>query len=143
MARFQPVILGSDINAYGMARAFHEQYGVKSLALAQLQLAPTRFSRIVDVRVHPDFTRPKVFVETLLELGRRMRKEDPDRVLLLIPCGDVYANLLSEHGDQLREYFAEWLSIEFPGRKKAFVLDDPTQVDTLLRRAYAPDTRER
>lgn len=199
MAQFQPVMLGSDINAYGMARAFHEEYGIKSLALAQFQLAPTRFSRIVDVQVFPHFTQPEVFLETLLDLGRRMKKENPDRVLLLIPCGDVYANLLSQHGDQLREYFAlhslsvelnrelslkdtfyracerhglphpktlvvdsqgvedgdhtrlpfgfpvamkpadsaEWLDVDFPGRKKAFILDNPTQVDTLLRRAYA------
>ena len=52
-----------------------------------------------------DFNNFVTFRNFMLKLGKRMKAEDPERVLLLIPCGDVYANLLSQCGDDLREYF--------------------------------------
>lgn len=105
MTRFQPILLGSDINVYGMARAFHEEYGLVSEAYAYFQLSPTKFSRIVNVHIVDDFNNFVTFRNFMLKLGKRMKAEDPERVLLLIPCGDVYANLLSQCGDDLREYF--------------------------------------
>ena len=118
--------------------------------------------------------------------------------LLLIPCGDVYANLLSQCGDDLREYFVyntldvnlsrrlaykstfyqiceqydlphpktrtvtadevkagayrdlpfsypvamkpansvEWLNIDFEGRRKAYIFNDPAELETIIKRAY-------
>lgn len=198
MKRFQPILLGSDINVYGMARAFHEAYGIVSDAYAYFQLSPTKFSRIVNVHIVPKFDTFEVFRSFMLDLGRRLKAEDPDRVLLLIPCGDVYANLLSRCGDSLRGYFVyntldealsrrlsykatfyrmceqyhlphpktrtvtaedvrakayrdlpfgfpvamkpansvEWLDIDFEGRKKAYIIDTPEELDTIINRAY-------
>ena len=31
---FQPLVFGGDINVYSVARAFHEAYGVRSVASA-------------------------------------------------------------------------------------------------------------
>ena len=33
MIEIQPVLIGADINVYSVARAFHERYGVNSIAL--------------------------------------------------------------------------------------------------------------
>ena len=63
----------------------------------------------------------------MLKLGKRMKAEDPERVLLLIPCGDVYANLLSQCGDDLREYFVyNTLDVNLfaPARLQVHVLPD-------------------
>ena len=196
--RFQPVLLGSDINAYGMARAFHEEYGITSIAFAHFQLSPTKFSKIVDVRIVPGFGELPTFRNTMLNFAKSWHQEHPNTKLLLIPCGDVYANLLSQCGDELHEYFAfhtlpnslnrqlslkssfyktcekynlphpktkvvnaqevaahayedlpfsfpiamkpanstKWLDIDFEGRKKAFIINTPQELDTLIQRSY-------
>ena len=48
---FQPVLLGSDINVYGMARSFHEAYGLTSVAVGKGILGPCTASKIVKVEV--------------------------------------------------------------------------------------------
>lgn len=198
MKQFQPILLGSDINAYGMARAFHEAYGIHSIAFAHYQLSPTKFSRIIDVRIVPDFAQISVFHRTLVSFGKRMRMEHPNTTPLLIPCGDVYATLLSLCSSELGKYFAlntlspeltrqlsykstfyqlceryklphpktkvvtkeqvtrgeykdlpfpypvamkpvdsaAWLDIDFPGRQKAFIIDNPDDLDMLINLAY-------
>lgn len=145
-----------------------------------------------------DFNNFVTFRNFMLKLGKRMKAEDPERVLLLIPCGDVYANLLSQCGDDLREYFVyntldvnlsrrlaykstfyqiceqydlphpktrtvtadevkagayrdlpfsypvamkpansvEWLNIDFEGRRKAYIFNDPAELETIIKRAY-------
>ena len=37
---FIPILLGSDMNVYGMARSFHEAYGTICQSYASNQLAP-------------------------------------------------------------------------------------------------------
>jgi D-aspartate ligase len=100
---FLPVLLGSDINAYGMARSFHEEYGVTSLALASFPLAPTRYSRIVNVHVHESLADPEAFLAIVLEQGKEL-SASYDK-LVLVPCGDSYAELVSRFQKELSDYF--------------------------------------
>lgn len=99
---FIPVLLGSDVNVYGMARSFHQEYGVKSLAIGKGALNATANSKIVSVEViEPQLEDDEVFCRTLIAFAGR-HTELP---LLLVPCGDNYIKLLVRNQDQLRAYY--------------------------------------
>ena len=102
--RFVPILLGSDINTYGMARSFHQEYQVKSEAIGSRQLAATRFSKIVDVHIVPHFNEDDVFIRTMEELAKT-RYNDPDVAYLLVACGDKYAKLVSKYQDVLAQWY--------------------------------------
>lgn len=98
---FLPVLLGSDINVYGMARSFHEEYGISSVAVGKGILGPCTASKIVKVEVvEPNLEDDAVFVKTLL--GFAERYEGSGKKLLLVPCGDNYIKLLVRNQDKLR-----------------------------------------
>jgi D-aspartate ligase len=100
---FQPILLGSDINVYGMARSFHEEFGITSIALAASELAPTRHSKIVDVHARENFDHEEVFIATLHEFAAKHQKDK--KKYLLVACGDGYAQMASKFREELSEFF--------------------------------------
>lgn len=98
---FVPIILGTNINAYTMARSLHEAFGVRSLALGRFPLRETAHSAILDVRAYRDFDQPGVIVDTLVALADEL----PGRTRLLIPNIEFYATVLLEHRDRLAEHY--------------------------------------
>jgi len=85
---FIPILLGTDANAYGMARSFYEEYGLKSLAIGKGALVATANSKIVTVvRQEPDLENDEVFVKTL----RDFAGEHKGKTLLSFFCHDKSA----------------------------------------------------
>ena len=101
--KFTPILLGSDINVYGMARSFNEEYGITVKALADVQLAATRYSKIVDVELHHGFSSDPTFMEVMRKKMDIYREHKEP--VILIACGDGYAELLAKHKDELSEVF--------------------------------------
>ncbi len=101
--KFTPILLGSDINVYGMARSFNEAYGIKVKAMADVQLAATRYSKIVDVELHHGFSADPTFMDVM---RKKMEiYKDHNEPVILIACGDGYAELLSKHKEELSKVF--------------------------------------
>ena len=98
---FRPVLLGSDLGTYSLARAFHETYGIKPLVVASSPRGPINGSSIIDVE-YSDASRGHAgLVEVLLEIADR-HGQTP---LLLLACGEDHLDAIEEHFDTLNTRF--------------------------------------
>ena len=88
---FVPLLLGADINVYSMARAFHEAYGVRTIAYGLYPSGPCYGSAIIDYRVSENNASP----EKVLEHARHVAAQFPGKTILLLGCGDDYLTAIS------------------------------------------------
>ncbi len=101
---FLPVILGTDANAYGLAKSFNDKYNIKSLAIGTFPLKETQNSKIIDVKIVKNFKDEKVFLKTLLEIGKKY-KEKYD-YLILLSCAEWYTNPIVNNMEELSKYYS-------------------------------------
>ena len=101
---FLPIILGTDANAYGLAKSFNDKYNVKSLAIGTFPLKETQNSKIIDVKIVKNFKDEKVFLKTLLEIGKEY-KEKYD-YLILLSCAEWYTNPIVNNMEKLSKYYS-------------------------------------
>lgn len=101
--KIQPILLGGDINCYSVARAFHEAYGVTSIAIGRYPMGATNDSKIVKCTYLPDFDTEAVFLPTLEKVAAHF--EGKGTKLILMGCTDHYASLIMEYKDALSPKF--------------------------------------
>ena len=101
---FIPIILGSDENAYGNVRLIHEAYNVRPILLCTRLLIPTMHSKLFDLIRIDNFDREDVFPGALLSVLEKHAA--PNRKLIVIPCSDYYAGMLSRHYDKFKGLIA-------------------------------------
>lgn len=98
---FLPVILGTDANAYGLARCFYDEYKVKSLALGKVALRETQKSKIIDVEIYPNLSDEKIFLKTMNSIYERNK----NKKLILLSCAEWYTDLIVNHRKELSKHF--------------------------------------
>lgn len=94
---FIPVLLGGDINTYSVARAFYEQYQVKSYVFGKYQTGPSYNSQITIYEGNPAIDTDDYFLNRITKFAQ----EHADKKILLIGCGDSYVALASRHKAEL------------------------------------------
>lgn len=94
---FQPLLFGGDINVYSVARAFHEAYGVKSIAYGLYAgTFPCAGSAIIDYRACADNEDAGAFLQNV----KTVAGECPDKTVLVVGCGDSYVKLAAHLKDR-------------------------------------------
>ncbi|WP_168118620.1 ATP-grasp domain-containing protein [Paenibacillus sp. HB172176] len=101
---FVPIILGSDENAYGNVRIIHETYGIRPLLLCTRLLIPTMHSKLFDLVQIDRFDHDDVFPGALMSVLEQQAA--PGKKLIVIPCSDYYAGLLSRHYEKFNGLIA-------------------------------------
>lgn len=101
---FIPVLLGSDVNVYGMARSFHEEYGIRSVAVSKTVFTATVDTKIIDFILESDLENPEKFLSKLIEVANKLNP-NKDKKLVLVPCGDGYVKLVVKFQDKLKDYY--------------------------------------
>ena len=99
-----PVLLGADLNAYNIARAFHEAYGVVSHAFGRYAVSATKYSRIVDFTAIPDIDSDETMLATLGDFAAAHKGER----LVLFGCTDDYAAMIIRNREKLADYICPY-----------------------------------
>lgn len=96
---FIPFLLGGDINTYSVARAFYEEYQVKTYVCGKFATGPSYKSKITEYKADIKIDTDEVFLKTV----NGFADEHRDKKIILIGCGDSYVALISKHKSELRE----------------------------------------
>ena len=96
---FLPIIFGSDINTYGMARAFYEEYQIKSIVIGKYPSGPSCNSKIIDYYSDLNIGMTTVFLKWVDSFSEKFAAKK----ILLIGCGDNYVELIVQNRDLFRK----------------------------------------
>lgn len=106
---FIPLLFAGDINVYSVARAFHEEYGIKPFVYGKYPTGPCYKSKIMNYNANPKADEQETFLELVLGFAKKYK----EKKILLIGCGDSYVQLISENKDNLPEnIIAPYINID-------------------------------
>lgn len=98
---FQPVIIGTDLNTYGVARAFHMAYGSISKVFGTRKLLMVDHSKICDVTEVPNFSNDDIMVKTLKDYA----VENSNKKLILFAASEQFVFRILSNYNELSKYY--------------------------------------
>lgn len=106
---FEVLIIGTDANAYYMARCYHELYGKKARLLGHSPLPYTSYTDILTVTYDKSIWEEDGFLSAV-----RRIKSETGKPLLLISSNETYAGFISKNSKTLK---AEGFLFNYPEEK--------------------------
>ena len=97
---FEFLILGTDPNAYYMARCVHEAYHKKPYVVGKMPLPFTYYSNIMHVSYCPLMWDEEAFMKLLLDFAEEHKGKN-----FLIATNETYGEFISKNAEKLREYY--------------------------------------
>lgn len=98
---FEVLIIGTDANAYYMARCCHEAYNKKAYILGKSPMAFTKYSSILNIIYDENIWSEEGFLTAL----DKFYNEHKDSKILLVSSNETYAEFISKNRDTLKDKF--------------------------------------
>ena len=98
---FEILIVGTDANAYYMARCYHEKYNKKANLLGKTPMIYTKYTNILNVIYNDSIWTEDGFLNAL----ENFRKNFPGKKILLISSNETYAEFISKNKDKINKQF--------------------------------------
>ncbi|MGE5456590.1 MAG: ATP-grasp domain-containing protein [Ignavibacteriales bacterium] len=95
------LIIGTDMNAYYMARCYHEIYHKKVDMIGKQKMSFTNLSNIINLNIIENLSDNEVFLRTLEEYALNNK----DQKTILIATNDGYVKMIVENREFLEKYF--------------------------------------
>lgn len=99
-----PVLIGSGANAYELAYGFYTQYQLVSFAVGPSILLQCKNTQCAVTHQINDVISER-FAERLNEFAEKIRQENRNSILLLIPCGDTAAEYVAQYQQELMQNY--------------------------------------
>lgn len=96
---FLVLILGSDANAYYMARCCYEAYRLKPHLIGQKKLGFTKFTNILTIEYNNNLWKENEFVSIINEYA----KKNNSKKVLLISTNETYTEFISKNKEKLEK----------------------------------------
>ena len=103
---FRALIIGNDINAYYLARCYHELTNKKAdlislIVPGEKPFAYTRYTKILNIKYIENLWDEKIFLNTLKEYY----KEHKNEKILLISSNETYGEFIAKNSNKLKKMF--------------------------------------
>lgn len=95
------LIMGSDANAYYMARCCHEAYHKKAHLIGRDYRAFTKYSNILSIEYDQNIWTEEGFLDAV----KRFRKQYQNKKILLLASNETYVEFISKNRETLKKYF--------------------------------------
>ena len=96
---FKILILGSDANAYYMARCYYEAYHKKAHLIGKEKLAFTKFSNILTVEYNPNLWNEEEFIKVINNYAKSFITD----LILLVSTNETYSKMIAKNKDKLSD----------------------------------------
>lgn len=114
MKDFRALIIGTDINAYYLARCYHEYTGKKADMIGLIKegvkpYAYTRYTKILNMEYVENFWEEEVFLKKLEEYYQKHKGEK----ILLVSSNETYGEFIAKNKEKLEgKFYFNYPSVE-------------------------------